>query len=116
MKAIERAKAHFKSLVEEPKTIRVPEWEDEGGEEFIIYSTPLTLQERARLYKHSSNQFEMGVEVLIMKAKDKAGNPLFTKEDKQDMMRNVDANVVARISKHIVGISDDEMLEEAEKN
>jgi uncharacterized protein (UPF0128 family) len=115
MKAIERAKSHFKRLVDEPKTISVPEWAEEG-EEFIIYSTPLTLNERVKLNRHANNTIEMGVEMLIMKAKDKDGNLLFSKEDKPEMMRAVDATVVARIAQHIAGVSDDELVEEAEKN
>jgi hypothetical protein len=114
-KAIERAKAHFKQLTDEPKQIRVPEWEDEG-EEFVIYATPLTLQERVRLNKHASNPIEMTAELVILKAKDKEGNSLFSKEDKPDLMRSVDADVIGRIAKHIIGSSDEEMVEETEKN
>lgn len=115
MKAIDRAKAHFKHLVDEPKTIRVPEWDDEG-EEFVVYATPLTLQERVRLNKHAANPIEMTAELLIFKAKDKDGKPLFGKEDKPDLMRAVDADVIARIAKQIIGASDDDLVEEAEKN
>lgn len=115
IKAIERAKAHFKNLVDEPKQIRVPEWDDEG-EEFTVYCTPLTLQERVRLNKHGSSPIEMTAELLILKAKDKEGKALFSKEDKPDLMRSVDADVIARVAKQIIGSSDEELVEEAEKN
>lgn len=114
--AIERAKAHFKQLVDEPTAIRVPEWDDKQEGEFIIYSTPVTMEQRARLNRFSANTVEMTVELIIMKAKDKDGNPHFTKEHKKDLMCNVDADVLGRIAKKIIGASIDEMAEEAEKN
>lgn len=115
IKAIDRAKAHFKNLVDEPKQIRVPEW-DEEGEEFIVYCTPLTLQERTKLGRFSGNQPEMAAELLILKAKDKEGNLLFSRQDKPELMRNVDSDVIARIAKIMVGDSDGVLVEEAEKN
>ena len=114
-KLIDRAKSHYQRLVSEPKTIRVPEWDDEA-DLVTIYATPLTLQERARLNRHAGNTMEMAAEVLILKAKDKNGQALFTKEDKQELMRGVDSGVIARIAREIVGASDEELVEEAEKN
>jgi hypothetical protein len=115
MKAIDRARGHYTRLTADPKKIRVPEWEDEG-EEFYIHATPLTLNERAKLGKFAKNQQEMAAELLILKAKDAEGQPLFTREDKQDIMRSVSADVVARISKEIVGLGDAEIVEDAEGN
>ena len=115
MKMIDRAKAHYKRLADEPQEIRVPEWDDETGE-CIIYATPLTLAERVRLDKHSSNQPEMAVEMVILKAKDRDGNPLFTREDKIPLMRATDEKVIARIAQHIARADIQAMVEEAEKN
>ena len=115
VKAIDRAKAHFKRLTDEPKAIRVPEWDAEDGE-FTLYSTPLTLQERAKLARYASNKHEMGAELLIMKAHDKQGKPIFTREDKIDLMRSVDADVIGKIIQVIVGGDDNVLVEEAEKN
>jgi hypothetical protein len=114
-KAIERAKAHFKQLLDEPKVIRVPEWDDESSE-FTIFCTPLTLNERMRLNKFSANGVEMTAELIIMKAKDKDGNAHFTKEDKPELMRSVDSNVLGRIGKLMIGEDQDAAVEEAEKN
>ena len=114
-KLIDRAKSHYQRLVSEPKIIRVPEWDDEG-DLVTVYATPLTLQERARLNRHAGNTMEMAAEVLILKAKDKDGHALFTKEDKPELMRGVDSGVIARIAREIVGANDEELVEEAEKN
>jgi len=115
MKAIERAKAHYERLAAEPKQIPVPEWAEEG-EEFIIYATPLTLQERASLQRFAKNNMEMSAELLILKAKDSEGKKLFGKEDKPDLMRNTSSGVIARIAQEIVGASDEEILADSEKN
>jgi hypothetical protein len=114
-KAIDRAKAHFKQLTDDPQVIPVPEW-DEEGESFLIYATPLTLQERMKLNRGQANPLEMTADMIIMKAKDKDGNPHFTREDKPDLMRSVDADILARIAKQLVGASDAELVEDAEKN
>lgn len=118
MSLIDRAKAHYKALTDEPKSIRVPEWDEERGEKpCIIYYTPLTLQQRKRAEQASGGQkHELAVEILIMKALDKEGKPQFSKADKPDIMRGVDAAVVERVTLEMVGASDSELVEEAEKN
>jgi hypothetical protein len=115
MKAIDRARAHYSRLVAEPKIIRVPEW-DVDGDEFTIYATPLTLNERAKISRFAKNPQEMAAELLILKAKDATGAPLFLKEEKFDLMREVASDVIARITTEIVGIPDAEIVDEAEKN
>lgn len=115
MKAIERARAHYSRLVAEPKKIPVPEWAEEG-EDFFVYATPLTLNERAKIGRFAKNPQEMAAELLILKAKDAAGAPLFLKEEKFDLMREVASDVIARITTEIVGIPDAEIVDDAEKN
>ena len=117
LRAIDRAKAHFKQLVDSPIEIRVPEW-DVDGDEFIIYATPLTLQDRVTLTRNNPNQLEMAANILILKAKDKDGNLLFGKEDKPDLMRAASSSVIKRISEAIVDGSnaDEAAIEQAEKN
>lgn len=100
-KAIDRVKAHYRQLSDEPATIRVPEWDDETGE-FTVHFTPLTLYERQLLTRGKPTDQEMAVNVLILKAKDKDGAALFTKEDKQDLMRAAASSVIKRISQAIV--------------
>lgn len=115
MKAIERAQAHYSRLAAEPKKIPVPEWAEEG-EEFFVYATPLTLNERAKIARFAKNPQEMAAELLILKAKDVKGEPLFSKEEKFDIMRGVASDVIARITTEIVGISDEQIVTDAEGN
>jgi hypothetical protein len=115
MKAIERARAHYDRLASTPKKIPVPEWA-EDGEDFVIYATPLTLNERAKIARFSKNPQEMAAELLILKATDEKGVALFAKEEKFDLMRGVESGVIARITTEIVGATDEEVIEEAEKN
>ncbi|WP_341790626.1 hypothetical protein [Rickettsia endosymbiont of Polydrusus tereticollis] len=53
------------------------------------------------------------VEALIMKAKDKEGNCLFSRADKPELMRSCDPDVLIRIANNIMSESD---LEMSEKN
>ncbi len=115
-KLIERAKDHYKGLLNQPKIISVPEWSSEG-EKTIIYSTPLTLSERAKLKRFAGDSDpDLAAEIVIMKAKDKDGNSYFTREDKLDLMKSVDSAVIARIAADIMGADDDKIIEDMEKN
>ena len=111
-KIIDRVKLHFNA--KENKIIEVPEWPDESGNPLYIYASPLTLAQKNRLYKMAKeDDLSLMVEALIMKAKDKEGNQLFSREDKPDLMRSCDPDVLIRIANIIMG---DANVEEAEKN
>ena len=70
-----------------------------------IYFSALSLFERKKLSKLSKgNSFEMAAYCLILKAKDQEGNPLFYLGDKQKIMTSVDARIVERIFRKIVGV------------
>lgn len=115
--AIDRVKAHYKRLADEPKVIRVPEWGEEG-DEFIIHAVPLTIAERMKLNRLTQNTIEMAVEIIILKAKDVNGEPYFTREHKQDLMRSGDSEVIRRVAQEIVdsALTDTQRVEEAEGN
>lgn len=110
---IDRAKAHYKQLSGEPECIEVAEW-GEGESPAKIYYTPFTLSERMRLGKFSDGH-ELAAEILILKARDESGAPLFTREHKIELMKFVDSAVIARVAKAIMG-SDEAGTEEIEKN
>jgi hypothetical protein len=69
MSVLERAKAHFdkQDIIE----ITVPEWEDENGNPTVLYSKPLTLADKKKL-------FDIG--------------------DKITLLNSVDPNVLTRIA------------------
>ncbi|WP_040257293.1 hypothetical protein [Rickettsia hoogstraalii] len=99
-KIIDRVKAHFDA--KEIKIIEVPEWGD-GEHPLYIYSSPLTLAQKNRLYKMAKeDDLGLMVEALIMKAKYKEGNCLFTRADKPELMRSCDPDVLIRISTSIM--------------
>lgn len=95
MDAIDLVREHFTSLG--TKRIEVPEWK------MVIFSAPVTLGEKNRLYKKSKdNDMELLVDILIMKAADESGNKLFTIEHRPTLLNKADSNVVARIANAIL--------------
>lgn len=95
MDAIDLVREHFASLG--TKTIEVPEWK------LTVHATPVTLAEKARLYKKSrESDLELLVDILLMKATDTAGQKLFTLEHKATLLNRADSNVVARVANAIL--------------
>lgn len=111
MGILDNAKAHFKAL--DVKTIEVPEWGDDQSAA-VVYSQPLTLQEKAKLYRMAKDDdMALLAHAIILKATDSEGNKLFTLEDRRALMTQVDADVVARVGAWVLtGVS----LDDAEKN
>lgn len=98
MEAIDLVREHFSSLG--TKAIEVPEWK------LTIYSTPVTLAEKNKLYKKSrESDMELLVDVLIMKATDEKGEKLFNIDHRLTLLNKADSNVIARVANAI--LSDD---------
>ena len=99
-------KAHFETL--QTITIEVPEWKDDQGNPSIFYSEPLTLEEKNIIFKKSNNFADLNsiVDLLIMKLqiKDEKGNlkKAFKLEDKIELRRKADSNVIASIANKIL--------------
>lgn len=98
MAAIDQVKAHFSRLG--TLNLEVPEWAAEDGRPMVIYYTPMTLSEKAKLLRVGE---EFGSDnrvahTLITKAKDAQGNALFTLEDKHTLMHQADYNVAMRVA------------------
>lgn len=95
MDAIDLVRDHFTSLG--TKRIEVPEWK------LTIYSAPVTLAEKNRLYRKSrENDMELLVDILIMKAQDENGKRLFEAEHRLTLLNKADSNVVARVANAIL--------------
>lgn len=112
MKAIELAKAHFKTL--KTKTIEVAEWGDENGP-LVIYVEPFTLKDKAKLQavtKVTGSEIDALVELVVMKSLDKNGEKLFTIEDKHALRNAVDSRILEKISGEIMRVD----FEALEKN
>jgi hypothetical protein len=95
MSAIDQVTQHFDALA--IRCIEVPEWDLE------IYVKPFTLAEKSKIYKLAQDDdLALMAYVLIHKALDRQGNPLFTLEDKIKLMRHADVNVVSRLAADIM--------------
>ena len=93
---MERVRAHFASFGEQK--LEVPEW---GS---TIHWSPLTLEERSVLNRsQSSDDIKLMAEVIIMKARDAEGKPLFTIADRQGLLQKADPLVIARIANRMTG-------------
>jgi hypothetical protein len=110
MSVIDRVKEHFES--QGVKTINVAEWGEEG-QPLVIYSSPMSLNEKRNLFKGAkSDDLGVLVDAIMLKAKDKDGNKIFKLDDKQTLLNNADPEVIAKIATEMLnGIS----LEDAEK-
>lgn len=110
MGAMDNVRAHFARLAVPP--IEVPEWGDQTAPEgdparvLVIYSRPLTLAEKAKLMEigEQFGRMNMLAHTLIIKATDKAGNALFSLEDKPALMKHCDPDVLSRVVTHITKI------------
>lgn len=103
MKAIERATAHFQK--KGAREIIVDQWVDEQGKPLSIWFNPLTVKDRDHLItleRRHGKGLELVVHVIILHACDEQGKPLFTLEDKHDLMNNVDPNVLAGIAEQLI--------------
>ena len=106
MSVIDRVKTHFETL--QTITIEVPEWKDDQGNPSIFYSEPLTLEEKNIIFKKSNNFQDLTVlvDLLIMKlqVQDEKGNlkKAFKLEDKVELRRKADSNVIATIANKIL--------------
>ena len=102
---LDKALAHHAD--KEVNIIVVPEWDCN------IYYSDLTLAEREKIEKHSrGNKFQMAAYTLIFKAKDQAGNNIFSLDNKGAILNSMDSHVVERIFEEMVVV---ESVEEAEK-
>jgi hypothetical protein len=110
MNVIDRVKSQFESLG--IKKIEVAEWGEEG-KPLTIYCSPFTLAEKRNLFRGAKND-DLGVlvDAIVLKAKDGEGNKIFKLDDKQVLLNNADANVIAKVATEMLsGVS----YEEAEK-
>lgn len=95
MDAIDLVREHFASLG--TKRIEVPEWK------LTIYSTPVTLAEKNKLYRKSrESDMELLVDILILKATNEQGEKLFVADNKIALMNKADSTVVARVANAIL--------------
>lgn len=90
-RVLDAALAHYKALGS-PSFV-VPEWGD-----LRIFYQPLTIAARMPLAKADN------LAIVVARAKDEAGAPLFDADDEQKMKRAVSAQIVDRIADELFGL------------
>jgi hypothetical protein len=96
------------------RRVEVPELRQPDGTAYAIFVSPMTIieqRELSRRYKDDPHSYLVGA--LIMKARDEKGEPVFTLEDKDTLMRRCPASLVQWMAAEI---SRSATVEEQEKN
>lgn len=100
MSILDRAKAHFDS--QNVKKIEVPEWADDNGNPTILYSHPVSMNDRKALSTAAAgDEYEFLVRLVILKCELEDGSKAFDLSDKPMLMKKVDPNVIQRIANKI---------------
>lgn len=93
---LDKAKKHYKTQVSKDLNgpLHVPEWEVD-----IYYRNTMTMSQQAQILElHQQNKLgEATIMLLITRALDVEGKPLFSKMDKTELMRSADSEVISRI-------------------
>lgn len=118
---IDVAKQQYKDRLDnKPHRIVVEEWIDpETDAPLEIFVWPANMATRDKIYRAiAEGGLEAVVLTIILRAKDGNKQPLFQMKDKSDLMKFVDADILARIATEInMDIDDDEgENNEARKN
>lgn len=100
MSILDRAKAHFDS--HGVKKIEIPEWPDDSGKPTILYSSPVSMNDRKALRKSADgDEAEFLVRLVILKCELEDGSKAFDLSDKPMLMKQVDPNIIQRIANKI---------------
>jgi hypothetical protein len=99
MNALQRLKAAV-SMKPAAKTLELP-----NGEEFEFWMSPLTLAERAKAQKQAKSEdaTDFALQLLVTKARDKNGVPMFTQGDLADLRNSLPASLVESLMLMLVG-------------
>ena len=110
MSILDRAKAHFDS--QGVKKIEVPEWADDKGNPTVLYSGPVTMNDRKALRTAADgDEAEFLVRLVILKCELEDGSKAFDLSDKPMLMKKVDPNIIQRIANKIAEVPDvDDMV------
>lgn len=100
MSILDRAKAHFE--LQGLRKIEVSQWSDEDGRPTVLYSKPVTMQDRKKLREIAeADEFEFMVRLVILKCELEDGSKAFDLSDKPTLMTKVDPNVIQYIAAKI---------------
>jgi hypothetical protein len=110
MRALDQLKAAV-SMKPQRRSVELP-----NGSEFVYHMTPLTLAERSRAQKQakSDDATDFALTLLVNKAKDENGQPLFTPGDLAELRNALPASVVEALMLQL--LQDPEAEEEEERD
>jgi hypothetical protein len=93
MRALDQLKAAV-SMKPQRRSVELP-----NGSEFVYHMTPLTLAERSRAQKQakSDDATDFALQLLVNKAKDENGQPLFAPGDVAELRNALPASVVEQL-------------------
>ena len=72
----------------------------------LIYSSPITVAEHNEAFKYVKNKDDLEgiVRLVILKARDSNGKPLFEKQDRYALMNSADGKVVMRVGAQLMAV------------
>lgn len=112
MSVIDQITEHFESFGRQH--IDVPEWGKPNGPPVAIYWRPMTIADRRKVTKRGQDpDISMFVDVLLLKALDAEGGPMFREEDRFTLMNRAESSVITRVASAILAVPS---IEDAEKN
>ena len=110
MELIEHLEKRWKSL---RRSVNVPEFTNGAGD-FHIYYTPISAREQKEIgLSGKEDVTEQLWRVLLHKARNENGKPLFQPKNKEAVLDNLEFSVLVRIANTL---ADFPSFEEAEKN
>lgn len=67
------------------------------GEEFEFWVTPLTAAEREKAHKNAKGSNDVGVQLLILKAEDSEGQPIFKPGDSAVLKQEIEDEILQKM-------------------
>ena len=103
-KALDRLKKAV-SMKPQRRSVKLPD-----GEDFDFWMTPLTLAERSKAQKQarSDDTTDFALQLLVSKAKDENGVPLFNQGEIADLRNVLPASVVEALMLQLIGETEEE--------
>ena len=101
------------SMAAVQKSVKLPD-----GSEFEFWMTPLTLAERSRAQKNarSDDATDFALQLLVSKAKDQNGRPLFNPGEIAELRNALPASVVESLMLQLIGEQQEEEEQEDYKS
>ena len=103
MRALDRLKKAV-SMKSARRSVELPD-----GSEFEFWMTPLTLAERTRAQKQakSDDATDFALQLLVSKAKDESGRPMFNAGEIAELRNELPAKLVEALMLELIGDSDE---------